>query len=309
MWLLDATKPFQPSDAPRLHAAYTAYGGPPRFWLSPSYLAHDKANRIGTLGSCLVVLRAKVLHGNPVLYLLVPPLGPGAADLIEHLRQLGVGAKLCHHDLQLLPRALAAEAKPDKGNVEWVYTAGPMRTGRAGRRERNAVNKLARLREQGLAYVRTGDRLPRHDTLAATALAKRWQQQVRRHQAEGRIVGAYEALAGQGTQHCQLLMDQQDGRVVAYSLTEEIAANQVAIVARLRDYAWLLHSDPLLGLHCRDLDHWHPGTQLTIGSAVGSKSLAAHKEKLPGEVQSLQLYHLPPARKVALAEWQAAVAA
>lgn len=290
--LLAAARPVTAADAPLLQQYAAAYGGPPRFWLSPSYLAYDGANQLVVYAGCLLVLRRKQLYGRPVLYLLLPPMCGRPTDeaaVLAACVRMGIGAKLSPYDMA---RLHVLGAAPERGNTEYIYAGGYQpRQGRAGRRERNSLNVAARagqvLQVQGL---------PGPWLAACVALAKQWHGHTGRHRAEQRVVRAF--AAGQGT---ATLYTDSSGQLRGYSLTEQLAPGQHAIVARIHDHTWGGHPDLALYLHQVDCGTYPASAQLNMGAPVGSRGLAAYKQRMR-PTTLLQLHTLPGARQLTLAD-------
>lgn len=292
------------ADAQLLATLYRWVGGPPRYWRSPSYLCSDSANRLHvTDDGCVLLLRVKVLHGRPVAYLLVPPMGPSQkAERAVLLRcaELGVGAKLSEYDM----RWYGVQARLDRANVEYLYRGGPA-VGSRGQARRTGLNRLQRHLKAGSLRLYTSARLDADMAAACVACADTWYRQ--RHAASGtrRVVAAFAALSLRGVRQLVHVVLAGD-RVVGLSLSEVVGPGQVARVCEVHDYSEPLAAQLTHALHELDCRAWS-GWQLTMGGAVGVPGLAAHKATgLLGE--PLQLYHLEPAIKLTLDEYRAATA-
>jgi len=260
-----------PADGPRLAEAYKRVGGPPRYWRSPSYLASDSANRIIEVDGCLLLLRVKILHGRPVAYLLVPPMGPSVnreRHVLRACMEEGVSVKLSAIDAEEYEVPWTIE----RGNVEYLY-AGGAAVGRRGQARRTGLNRLYRNIDEGHLQLHSRPGLDVDMAQACVACADTWYRQ--RHAASGtrRVVAAFAAMQGV-EQHAYVVT--ADDRVVGLSLSEVIGPGHVARVCEVHDYAEPLAAQLTHALHELDCRGWN-GWRLTMGGAVGVPGLAAHK--------------------------------
>jgi hypothetical protein len=292
-----------PADGPQLAAAYKTVTGPARYWRSPSYLASDKANRLACVEGSLLLLRVKVLHGNPVAYLLVPPMGPDVGTEHAVLRAclaVGVGARLSRHDMARYD----VTGSLLRGQEEYVCR-GPAPPGRAARALHRGHNLLTRRAASGDILLRSTDRLERGLLAPALTLAARWRQQRGVGRGVANVITAHTDAAG-GRQHAHAVVNSATGQVIALSLSEAIGRQHAARVCAITDYTDPLAKQLAEGLHEADC-RWWGARDVSIGAAVRGPGLTAHKHHLCPR-QSVPLHHAAPAVRLTLDAYRDATA-
>lgn len=305
-----------------LYAARRTY---PRYYLSPSYLAHNGAYWAGVVHGCVVLLKRKWVMGRPVLYAVLPPMSisPYVEVLTErqaarNLLDLGIGIKYGEEDLEhaLIPGTPVLQ----RGNTEYIYDLREVEecSGRKYARVRSARNAFRRLVDTDnlqLFSANTGHSIIQKDiidlTTEWTSTRKRWSGAVK--QAEAALAGESNVSVfyeGKGEPFGK--------RLIAYSLSERITPSWYIGALSLRT-----PSPDLDFLRCSDVVFWHdaiiavaysgaalyPGDMplyYNFGSAVSSPGLTAHKEEL-GPIKKLQIYDVKPKVPVTAEEWKAAI--
>lgn len=269
----------------------------PRFFWSPTYLAAQPGVYTwGYIDGCLCVLKRRVIIGNHVMYLVLPPVsrdGDARAErsVIERMRGHHVGTMLSPLDRRRYGYA-EGDAKPDPRWPEFAYAAASYAdpTGRDHKNTRAALNLGSRLEAVGRLEV-SASAHPREGQWSA--LADTWYAQKKLHRGERRLVKTFARHMTEGSlrRFAVSVRDTATGRPLVHSLTEEVSPGRVVIVSRIRDYDNTVLPDPILLVHAVDCAYWSgvagPDTLLTSGSA-GTPGLTAHKQKLrPVDVMPL----------------------
>ena len=287
-------QPVTPDAEALLSQAAERYHGDhptPRFFWSPTYLAaQPSVFTWGLIDNCLCVLKSRVIIGNHVMYLVLPPVSLDRArdlraerNVIERLRALHVGTMLSPLDRQRYGYT-REDAPPDPRWPEFAYAAASYAqpVGRDHKNTRAALNLASRLELVGRLRVHASP-WPRLD--GYEWLARRWHVQTGRHRGEVGLVRTWarHATSGSLRRWSVVLEDAQTRQPIAHSLTEEVSPGRVVIVSRLRDYDSTLLPDPTLLVHALECAYWSltssPGALLTSGSA-GTPGLTGHKSKL-----------------------------
>lgn len=286
-WALAGFKPVTPTTEPVLRTAgneYYRHHPLPRFFFSPTYLAaQPSVYWWGAFNGCLIFLKRRVIIGNHVMYLVVPPVSVRGCvqterQTIEWFRARGVGTMLSPGDRARYGYT-EAEAKPDTRWPEYSYAAAvhALPVGGSHKNTRAALNLARRL-----GCVTEHTRIRAEYGVQLEGLARTWHAQKHLHRGEARLVHTFVDHSQHGPlrRHASVLW--HHAAPIAHSLTEEVAPGQVVIVSRIRDYEDSLLPDPILTLHALDCAYWYgvnPDTLLTSGSA-GTPGLTGHKAKL-----------------------------
>lgn len=311
--------PVYPDEWHAVIAAYAARRKYPRYYMSPSFLAHDGSYWWGRVENCLVILKRKWVMGRPVLYAVLPPMhypdyGPSAEFLCGmRLLALGIGIKVSDEDIEnIVPFVTPPIAQV--GNFEYVYDLREVAAAQGPRfkRIRTARNKLD-VRGNGLTMMTVPINDLGNIKTEICELTKQWT--IRRG---GRWKSAWKhtnaVLAG--AEDISLIYE--DGSLCAYSVIERICPNwyvgtmsfcsyapdlrfkQASYALFWMDAAYAEGSGVFLG------DDPGKPLYLNFGSAVGVQGLVAHKEGL-GPCGTLQIYDLKPVHPVTAEEWKYAV--
>lgn len=297
--LLEGFRPICPGDFILLQNLYSSVSGPPRFWRATSYLAANSANLIGQRRGCTILVRRKVLHGHPVVYLLVPPMGPigVAKDVLHEYLDAGIGAKVTVHDVHLYDAPVISHTT----NKEFVYRGGlPVPAGAAGKDLRYGLNRLTRLRAEGHLTLISSNTIDAKTLYGCVDLAKRWYRQRRGVTGTDKIIASWAAAPRSDWQFIHCLCNAQ-GNVVALSLTERIGFRQTAIIVRIRDFEDPLSTGMIGALHALDCAAFDG--DLTIGSAVGVAGLGKHKDSL-GATNVVQIHDAVTSHKLTMDEYR-----
>lgn len=311
--------PVYPDEWHAVIAAYAARRNFPRYYLSPSFLAHDGSYWWGRVENCLVILKRKWVMGRPVLYAVMPPMhypdyGPSVEFLCGmRLLALGIGIKVSDEDVaNLVP--FVTPPVPQVGNFEYVYDLREVAAAQGPK-----FNRIRTARNRGTALVSIldADYTPVRSLLGTREeireLTAKWIQR-RRGRWNTAWKHAHTALEGTG----DVALLYEDKKLSAYSVTERIANNWYIGTLSFSSYApelrfkqasyylfWMAAAyieggGTFLG------DDPNKPLYLNFGSAVGVAGLAAHKEGL-GPCNTLQIYDLKPQHPVTAEEWKYAV--
>lgn len=235
------------------------------------------------------MVRRKVIHGRVAAYLPFPPMGKldDIASVVNEFLDMGFGVRHIAGEISDIDDALI--------DTEYVYAATETasRTGDAWsnvRYGRNRLSRLLPLRVEGRSFALANLHM-------LNDLAARWYRQRRGVSGTGRIL---DQLRSRRDDSWSANVIVQNGIVVALSVTELIGTRQAAIVVRLHDYE--LAPPGMMGaLQWLDLEAW-PGCDLTIGSAVGRRTLEDHKLGL-GVCYRVPIYCANPRRQMTLEDY------
>ena len=266
---------------------------------------HPRKFYHGVYKDCLILAKNCWSCGKRVSYLLLPPIHIQGDLWIEksvmaELQGLGFSAKLSGEDLGLYG-ITTKEVRREDSMDEYLYLSGDMDTlpGPKFKDFRNNVSRARRLEKEGsLSFGSYGFLTPELIS-SCRVTAEAWDQH-RKEKGRGGLVtywyldnfNAY-VESNPGRLRCHTL--KSDGKIVAYSITEQLTLGYGIIVSRYRDYAYKGVQDPSAVLHHMDGHYWSevsgPATLLNMGNGASTPSLIAAKENLkPTKV--LDFWHL-----------------
>lgn len=328
--LMSGFAPVRPEDVQRFAHYYTGFAATrryPRHYMAPLRLAaggNDFLWRV--VGGCLCVVKRKWVLGNPVLYLILPPMHPAGnvqreREVLEAFRSLGVSARLSPEDMALYGYAVGADCEVDGTNAEYIYRAGDFADEAMAaperKKDRYHWNRMCRQVAAGELLLEryAGGVLPEADALeACAAVNAAWH----RHKGKAsvgrdvvRYVNEYPAFA-KVSPYISLLhvLRSASGVPAAYTIGEQVGEAWAVLGVGYHDYdQGTLLGDAGRVLHTLDAQAWAerlgPGTLLNLGASVGIEGLAATKVKLH-PVGTLQLYRLLTPVKLTADMWKAA---
>lgn len=294
-----------PGVFPSLAEAFTSYENTrtyPRYFMSPSYLTYDGGYYSAVVNNCLVLVRRKWLHGNPILYAVLPPIsstGNSAEEqtVIRELLQLGIGFRLSEEDLKhycTFPAEVIRRPEVD----EYVYDVNEVYKKEGGR---FAGIRLACNRAMRVPLTHTSSQLSVFDPVSqdVTTLADDWEEDRNRFSGQKKL-----AAAGINNECTALLLYNAD-RLTAYRLADRVTKSWAVGFA----HAWLpdsAYATPSLFVHWADCASWAEQgvTYYNFGRDGKIKGLRQQKETLrPCKI--LQISHLTPTCPVTAEEWKA----
>ena len=178
---LSGFKPFEPSDYSfffdRLHSYKRRY---PRFYESFSrYLHQPHVFWWGMVDDHLCILKRRQIMGNPVCYLMLPPIGPNPRSVMEIFQWEKISTMLSEEDIEILGLS-EHEVVVDKGNAEYCYRLDAFsdRYGVNKNQLRQPVNQALRMQESGQIDIRVlSTYIPPAVRESAVDLTMRWKQQ------------------------------------------------------------------------------------------------------------------------------------
>lgn len=300
--------------APRYYQSLIALGCHPKEYLHVYYR------------DCLLILKRKWVMGNPVLYLMLPPVhkAEGYADpsiessVMEELRHLGIGARMTEEDIA---RFGVSRSDTTLASSEWLYRAGDMTdlSGGSHAAVRGRINQAKRLisennmslsvydhrTDKGLFNVDAGINLARvwGEQKAAAVAAGKGDNDRKSFKNPG-VPPAFAAVRDAGVASLAHVLTCPKHGQAGFSYSERVAGGAV-IVLRLRNYECTECRDPDIYMHYLDLSYWaeKPDTVLNYGGGT-SESGDEHKRRLKA-CGEMKIYAVKGYRKMTGDEWKA----
>lgn len=266
----------------------------PRFYESPLRLLHQPhVFLLKEYESCMCVFKKRQIMGNPVTYLMIPPVswdghGKRAGYVVDMLSENNVNALLTEEDLRWMG-INPVDYVPDGKNREYCYTLETLgdRRGVNKKKYRRPLNAIQRAESLGTTEVRTySSHVPPHVIDAASRLTIRWlKQRGKSAYRQTFFVEHFNAVASvrkPGSMAMTVIM--HSGRCLGYLIAERVPNGIINNTACV-EYEDNPVMEPTLVLLQRNaawwLNHGLPKkTMVNRGAAVRGTGSVFAKEKM-----------------------------
>ena len=286
---LSSFKPFEHSDyrflADRLRAYKREY---PRFYESLSRYTHQPHVFVwGEIEGHLCIVKKRQIMGNPVCYLMLPPIGPNPLPIIEMFAENKISTMLSEEDIQILGIHMD-DVQIDKDNAEDCYRLDAFsdRYGVNKNQLRRACNQALRMQESSSLDIRVYScAIPPDVVQMAVDLTNRWKgQRQKKSYKTTSFVESFNDISMQEPNYHLAVFLLIDDRCVGYLITEKTPNGIINNVA-CTDYEDNPMKDTTAVLLHTAASKWverglSGATVVNRGAAVRGSSSKIAKEKL-----------------------------
>lgn len=293
----------------------------PRFYESPLRILHQPhVFLLKEFENCVCVLKKRQIMGNPVAYLIIPPVSMSghagdAGYVVDRFAENNVNALLTEEDLDYMG-IHPSDYIPDGKNREYCYTLETLgdRQGVNKKKYRRPLNAIARAESLGTTQVHTySSQVPPHVIDAASRLTSRWlKQRGKSAYRQTFFVEMFNAVANvrkPGSMAMTVIM--HDGRCLGYLIAERVPNGIINNTACV-EYDDNPVMEPTLVLLQRNaawwLNHGLPKkTMVNRGAAVRGTGSVFAKEKMHPDavIQNMKHRDLKLSKQGFIALWEA----